>query len=62
MSLLNLAKKPTVDENGECMGSAKVTKKGPDVTKFTTDQRAEQTLCLQRQSVIKPMGQCSERH
>lgn len=61
MSLLDPAKNPTVDENGECVQSATVTKRVPGATKFTADQGAEQILCLQRQTVIKPMGQCSER-
>lgn len=46
----------TSDHNGECVGPAKVTKRVPGATKFMADQGAEQTLCLQRQTVIKTHG------
>lgn len=61
MSFAECHNQNTVDENGEHVGSARVTKKGPGVTKCRADHGAEQILCLWSKRVVKTPGAVFEK-
>lgn len=61
MSFAECHNQNTVDENGEHVRSAKVTKKGPGAIKCRADHGAEQTLCLWSKRVLKTHGAVFEK-